>query len=222
MAITNWGLSPIPFLPGFELSRRFYQQAVQPILAKRFPGLRHTAALLGSGSDVLGFDTPMSRDHHWGPRLVLFLSEAELAGQQAPIQDALRQELPLSFLGYPTNFEASPHDGVPVMAAVEQGPVDPLIDFKTVPGFIQTELGWDPRQPLVPADWLTFPQQRLLEVTAGACFMTTCSLKPSVGVWPIIQRTSGCTCWRASGCVSPRRSLLWGAPAIWAMHWARG
>jgi hypothetical protein len=170
METTNWGLSPIPFLPGLELSRRFYQQAVWPILARRFPGLRYTAALVSPGSDVLGFDTPMSRDHQWGPRLTLFLSEADLTGQQAPILEALRQELPLSFLGYPTNFEASPLDGVPLMAAVEQGPVVPLIDFKTVPGFLQAELAWDPRQPLEPADWLTFPQQRLLEVTAGGVF----------------------------------------------------
>jgi hypothetical protein len=170
MEITNWGLSPIPFLSGLDLSRRFYQQAVRPILARRFPSLRHTAALVGSGSDVLGFDTPMSRDHQWGPRLVLFLSETDLAEQRAPIREALRQELPLSFLGYPTNFEVSPYDGVLIMAAVEQGPVDPLIDFKTITSFIQSELGWDPGQPLEPADWLTFPQQRLLAVTAGSVF----------------------------------------------------
>lgn len=56
------------------------------------------------------------------------------------------------------------------MTAVERRPVDSLIDFKTVPGFIRTELGWDPALPLESADWLTFPQQRLLAVTAGVVF----------------------------------------------------
>jgi hypothetical protein len=177
MTKTNWGLSPVPFLPGLELSRRFYTQAVKPVLAQRFPGLRYTAGLVGYGSDVLGFDTPMSRDHMWGPRLVLFLPEAELSERLESIREALSQALPVAFLGYPTHFEASPHDGVLVMSEVKQGPVEPLIDFKTIPGFIQDELGWNPAQPLEPTDWLTFPQQRLLGVTAGNVFHDDLGLK---------------------------------------------
>jgi len=60
--------SHINFIPGLELSRRFYWEAVRPVLDAEFPGLRHSAALIGTGSEVLGFDTPMSSDHHWGPR----------------------------------------------------------------------------------------------------------------------------------------------------------
>ena len=54
-----------PFIPGLELSARFYREAVRPLLDARFPGLRHAAARLGRGSDVLGFDTEMSMDHDW-------------------------------------------------------------------------------------------------------------------------------------------------------------
>jgi hypothetical protein len=36
---------------------------VRPVLDAHFPGLAHSAALIGDGSDVLGFDTPVSRDH---------------------------------------------------------------------------------------------------------------------------------------------------------------
>ena len=53
----------IPFIPGLELSRQFYFSAVQPILEADFPGLPHTAGLIGFGSDVIGCDTPTSRDH---------------------------------------------------------------------------------------------------------------------------------------------------------------
>lgn len=66
-----------PFIKGLELSERFYREAVAPILAQRFPKLRYSAALIGPGSDVLGFDTPQSMDHDWGPRLLLFLGEAD-------------------------------------------------------------------------------------------------------------------------------------------------
>ncbi len=41
------------FVPGVELARGFYEEAIAPLLA----GVEHAAALLGWGSDVLGFDT---------------------------------------------------------------------------------------------------------------------------------------------------------------------
>ena len=62
-----------PFVPGAELGRRFYAEAVRPLLDAEFPGLPHAAAHLGEGSDVLGYDTAMSRDHGWGPAVTLFL-----------------------------------------------------------------------------------------------------------------------------------------------------
>lgn len=61
------------FVPGVELSGRLYREAVRPLLAEHFPALAHTAALVGYGSEVLGFDTVRSTDHNWGPRLLLFL-----------------------------------------------------------------------------------------------------------------------------------------------------
>jgi hypothetical protein len=53
-------------LPGAELARRFFTDAVEPLLGRALPGLRYAAARLGSGSDVLGLDDAMSRDHDWG------------------------------------------------------------------------------------------------------------------------------------------------------------
>lgn len=45
------------FIPGLYLSRMFYEEAVKPVLAADFGGLQYSAALIGSGSEVLGFDT---------------------------------------------------------------------------------------------------------------------------------------------------------------------
>ena len=66
------------FTPGIELSRRYFHEAVEPVLAAAFPALRYGAALIGYGSEVQGFDTAMSTDHNWGPRVLLFLEEADL------------------------------------------------------------------------------------------------------------------------------------------------
>ena len=51
-------------MQGIELCQHFYQQAIQPILAQHFPNLPYTAALVGSGSEIFGFDDAMSTDHH--------------------------------------------------------------------------------------------------------------------------------------------------------------
>ncbi|HEX8197821.1 MAG TPA: hypothetical protein VF571_16640, partial [Pyrinomonadaceae bacterium] len=90
------------FIPGLELSRLFYLEAVKPILDADFPGLRYSAALIGDGSEVLGFDTEMSADHDWGARLMLFLEEGDFVRYEKSINDALSRKLPFKFLGFST------------------------------------------------------------------------------------------------------------------------
>src|SRR5207253_49859 len=92
------------FIPGLDLSRFFYQKEVRPILNQEFPKLRHSAALIGWGSEVLSFDTCLSRDHHWGPRVLLFLSDRDYAKLKEKIGQALSDNLPYEFMGYSTNF----------------------------------------------------------------------------------------------------------------------
>jgi hypothetical protein len=65
------------FVPGLELSGLYYWEAVRPILDAGYPGLAHSAGLIGTGSEVLGFDTEMSADHSWGPRVIVYLSEED-------------------------------------------------------------------------------------------------------------------------------------------------
>ena len=52
------------FIPGLELASKFYEEAVKPILESVFSALPYSAALIGTGSEVLGFDNAMSADHH--------------------------------------------------------------------------------------------------------------------------------------------------------------
>lgn len=166
----SWADSPLPFIPGIELSAGFYAEVVRPILETAAPGLPYSAALIGYGSDVLGFDTPLSRDHMWGPRLLVFLPVENFTPTSAALRETVRHRLPLRFRGYPTHFSSPDGEGVRIMQASERGPVEPLIEFHTIPGFLRQELGIESIAGLTPAAWLTFPEQRLLAVTAGAVF----------------------------------------------------
>ena len=159
------------FMPGLELNRLFFAEVVQSLLAARFPDVRYSAALIGYGSDVLGYDTPLSRDHEWGPRLLLFLDDETYQTAQTPIDSMLRRELPPTFRGYSTGFSApKPGDRVRSLADGVAGAIDHHIQFYTLSGFMRHELGVEPHAPLTARDWLTFPEQRLLEVTAGAVY----------------------------------------------------
>jgi hypothetical protein len=160
------------FIPGLQLNEALYWQAVRPILEARYPALPYSAALIGSGSDVLGFDTPISRDHEWGPRLIIFLEPERFEATRPAINEALRQELPVQFLGYSTHFGLpDPNDnGVRLRTDIEHGPVDHHIYFDTVTNFVISTIGVEPFQPLDAADWLTFSEQALLSLTAGKVF----------------------------------------------------
>ncbi|MFL6128361.1 MAG: DUF4037 domain-containing protein [Mycobacteriales bacterium] len=153
-----------PFVPGRELSRRFYAEAVRPLLDERLGDLPHAAALVGDGSDVLGFDTPMSTDHGWGPAVMLFLRDAD-APRAPAVRALLRDRLPRSFLGYPTRVAGHPDDPGSEVTAPD-GP-EGRVRTGTVRSFAWRQLGWDPAGPLEPADWLSFSGQQLLSVTAG-------------------------------------------------------
>lgn len=157
---------------GLELSRLFFQEAVKPILDVEFPGLLYSAALIGPGSEVLGFDTQMSTDHGWGPRLLLFLKEEDFQPSRDAIDETLRRQLPHSFRGYPTNFTTpDPNDnGTQHLAATESGPVNHKVEIHTTRCFILSQLNFDISHTIEPADWLTFPTQRLRTITAGAVF----------------------------------------------------
>jgi len=99
------------FLPGLALARDFYDEVIEPLLAEKTPGVPYAAALIGPGSDVLGFDTPISRDHDWGPRLQLFLPERELRERAGLLDRVLASELPSEYRGFPTSFTASDASG---------------------------------------------------------------------------------------------------------------
>jgi hypothetical protein len=158
------------FLPGLTLAREFFSEIVQPLIAERAAGVPYAAALIGPGSDVLGFDTPVSRDHDWGPRLQIFLPERELPKRAKLLDRALASELPNEFRGFPTCFSAPDAKGRRHPKENARSPLDHLIEITSVGRFSRRLLGFDPLDGMSSRRWLLVPQERLLELTGGEVF----------------------------------------------------
>ena len=145
-------------LPGADLARRFFTDAVEPLLSRAVPGLRYAAARLGSGSDVLGLDDEMSRDHDWGCRLTLLVDED--ARDQVPrISGILEEGLPERFGEFPVRFPVT-----------WDSSVSHKVEVAAVTDFAASRLGVDPSGGLSVLDWLSVTGQSVLEVTAGPVF----------------------------------------------------
>src|ERR1700722_12825439 len=147
-----------PHLPGAELARRFFSDVAEPLLSLALPGLRYAAARLGSGSDVLGLDDGMRRDHDWGCRLTLLVDED--ARDEVPRIIAILEEgLPERFGEFPVRFPLTWDPSV-----------SHRVEVATVADFSASRLGVDPTRGLSALDWLTVTGQSVLEVTAGPVF----------------------------------------------------
>lgn len=117
---------------GMEMMRHFWDAAIAMRpgdaaldQAERFPpcqpeplralfqdaGLPYAAARLGASSEKLGFDTPMSTDHDWGPHLELLLRDAD-AHQATIMREVLGRELPPTFAGFPFRLSEPGHQRV--------------------------------------------------------------------------------------------------------------
>jgi hypothetical protein len=148
------------FIPGLRLGRMFYEEEGRAIVEDVVAREEYGAAFIGKGSDVLGFDTALSTDHDWGPRFQVFLPPALYESRAPLLDEELRRRLPSLFHGFDVPAEET-----------EEHPARPhLIEVTTIARYLHRHLGVDAVDDPGVLDWLTFPEQRLLELTAGEVF----------------------------------------------------
>jgi hypothetical protein len=145
----------LKFIPGLKLGELFYKEVIGPILKADFPELKYSAALIGEGSEILGYDTRQSIDHCWGPRTILFLSNEDYEKIGKKVLEVLKEKLAPEFMGYSTKMDC---------------PVKDTINIFTIQSFFEKHLTIDPTKELETSDWLIFPSQKLLEITSGEVF----------------------------------------------------
>jgi Domain of unknown function (DUF4037) len=138
------------FVSGRELNAGFYAEVVAPLVH----AYDHAAALLGWGSDVLGYDTARSTDHGWGPRLQLFVGAADVM----PVRRLLDAGLPERYRGFAIRY------------GWDDQTVRHWVDVQTLGDWLTGQVGLDPRGKMHVTDWLCIPQQRLLGVVRGAVY----------------------------------------------------
>lgn len=155
------------FVPGAVVCRAFYEEAVRPILERHVPGLAHSAAKLHRGSDVLGFDTPQSMDHDWGPaNLELFLDDDAYDALAGQLTRVFADELPHEFCGLPSDLFSIDPDAPDVPGR----PVAHRIDCTTIERFMHRAIGINPLVSMTINDWLVITPQYLRAITSGPVF----------------------------------------------------
>ena len=141
---------------GLSLARRFFQASL-PVLNARISDVmsRSAAGLVGEGSECLGVDDHISRDHDWGAAFCLWVPDELLASERDRIESAFAL-LPDTFEGYPVRMRPE----------ARMGRVGPL----PLRGFYRRFLGLD-SAPVTWQEWRAIPEYHLCSCTNGAVFM---------------------------------------------------
>ncbi len=161
-------MSPFKMSAGQQLCAQFYAEAVLPLLREHFPGVKHSAARWGHGSEVLGYDDRRSRDHHWGPRTSVFLGEEDFHLKQ-DIVALMATKLPFEISGVPTHFTNINESGGQV-AARKTYPIAHGVSVTTVSRFLHQHLGFDPDHDTGLMDWLLTAPHLFATVQSGPVF----------------------------------------------------
>ncbi len=154
-------------MKGIEISEKFYNEYGKPMLEKEFPEYADKIAVgvVGDGSDCLGFDDEISRDHDFDAGFCLFITP-ELEREIGFKLERAYAKLPKEFMGLKRQT-LSPTGGS------RRGVI-------VVDEFYTRFLG----QPTLPKDdisWLFIPSYALLNASNGKVF------KDDLGVFSAVR-----------------------------------
>lgn len=145
-------------MKGLELARAYYEGCGKPMLQQQFAEVLPYLAigLAGSGSECLGYDDELSRDHDFEPGFCIFLpDESVVERRTAFLLERAYAKLPRQFMGF------------------ERAPLSPVGGNRhgvmRISEFFEQKVG-SPDGRLSLPQWFAVPEQGLLEATGGAVF----------------------------------------------------
>lgn len=143
-------------MKGLEISEKYYQTYGRPMIDGQFPEIADQAAvgLVGYGSECLGFDDDISKDHDYGPSFCIWLPR-EIYSQYGIKMQAAYDALPGEFMGCAERIEEEQGKGRVGVLCLESF-YEELIGRCTVP---QTD-----------AEWISIPEEMLATAVNGRVF----------------------------------------------------
>lgn len=88
-------------MKGLKLCKEYYETYGKPMIAEKFPEYvsKIAVGLVGEGSDCMGYDDEISRDHDWGPSFCIWVSD-ETYNEIGEQLTECYEKLPTEFKGY--------------------------------------------------------------------------------------------------------------------------
>jgi hypothetical protein len=142
-------------MKGLELSHKYFMTYGQQMIKDKFYSHRNriAAGMAGEGSECLGFDDAISRDHDWGPGFCLWLTDGDFDDIGRSLQQAY-EKLPGVFMGFARKTAALSDKKVGVFR---------ITDF-------YTRFTGLPHAPANQRQWLPLSDEYLCACTSGKIF----------------------------------------------------
>lgn len=143
-------------MKGLELSEKYYETYGYQMIMDQFAEIKDQIAvgLVGQGSECLGFDDELSKDHDYGPSFCIWLPR-EIYTQYGAIMQEAYQGLPQEFMGF--------HGRV----AEEQG--KGRVGVLCLEDFYEGLLGQS-TVPVTAQEWFALDEHALATATNGKVF----------------------------------------------------
>ena len=143
-------------MQGLELSEKYYEAYGRPMIEEQFADIagQTAAGLAGRGSECLGFDDEISRDHDFGPSFCIWLPR-DLYNRYGARMQAAYDALPKEFMGY----------GARICEEQGRGRVGVLC----LEDFYSDILGRD-QIPYTAGEWLSMDEADLAAAVNGRVF----------------------------------------------------
>lgn len=143
-------------MKGLELSEQYYNAYGRKMLQEQFPELigQTAAGLVGRGSECLGFDDEISKDHDYGASFCIWLPKEIFREYGGRMQKAY-DELPKEFMGFGARAEQEQGQGRVGVLCMEDFYYS-LLGRETVPDSNQ--------------EWLALEEENLSVATNGKVF----------------------------------------------------
>ena len=144
-------------MKGIDLCRAYYKAYGEPMLQDKFPEVYAAAAvgLVGGGSECLGYDDEVSRDHDFEPSFCIFLRRGDF-------DDATLFRLERAYASLPSEFEGVKRLDVQPVGGSRPGVI-------MIEDFLETKTGMN-TVPSCDEDWFGIPEYSLRELTGGELF----------------------------------------------------